>query len=202
MINLFVGRKIKPSAKEKDISSILSGYNVSYIQEATHNLLFNPKTNYALYYDFYIPSKNIIIEYDGEKYHTDEDVLERDRIKNEFAKKHNFKLFRYDKSHNLKKEIQKLIVKFNIDKIPVVVNNPVDIDLNTIKEYNVNNIKLLVKAIRNKKLSTLKIADIALAKYYANISSVDINDINAPKILMDEKLFDVLIRKYFFQEVL
>lgn len=47
-----------------------------------------------LRYDFYVPSSNTIIEYDGKEYHADDKVRLRDAIKDKFAKDNKIRLIR------------------------------------------------------------------------------------------------------------
>lgn len=42
--------------------------NVSFEKEKTFIDCVNPKTNFLLRFDFYLPDYNIIIEYDGEQH--------------------------------------------------------------------------------------------------------------------------------------
>lgn len=53
-------------------------------------------------YDFYIKSKNLLIETDGEYFHTKKETFNRDKIKNILAEKHGYLLLRLsDKNLNL-----------------------------------------------------------------------------------------------------
>jgi hypothetical protein len=115
-MKLYQGRIVKQSPKEKIINKILCEYNAVFVKEATHKLLTNPNTGCNLFYDFYIPSKNVIIEYDGKDYHDSEDVLFRDEIKNNFARKHNIKLIRLNHTHNLYEVLGNLMSELEISK--------------------------------------------------------------------------------------
>jgi hypothetical protein len=53
------------SKGERLVESLLNDLNLTYIREASFEDLINPKTDCKLYLDFYIPEKNIAIEYDG-----------------------------------------------------------------------------------------------------------------------------------------
>ena len=57
--------KCNLSRGEGEISSWLDNNNIDYIHQSKFPDCRNPKTNYPLRFDFYIPSKNILIEYDG-----------------------------------------------------------------------------------------------------------------------------------------
>jgi very-short-patch-repair endonuclease len=89
------------SKLEKKFSSILDNLNIKYIQ------WFYAKEIKA-FYDFYIPTKNIIIEVDGDFWHcnpnskyilpeykTQEKNLKRDQQKNQWAQDNGFKLLRF-----------------------------------------------------------------------------------------------------------
>ena len=93
--------KCKLSKGEKYIGNLLQSMNIEYeIEKTFDDLLYkNP-----LRFDFYIPSQNLLIEYDGEHHflpinHFDgkrghELTKKRDKIKDEYAKKHNIRLLR------------------------------------------------------------------------------------------------------------
>lgn len=84
------------------IQGILEGANLVFEKEKYYTDCLSKKGNY-LYFDFYIPQKNILIEYDGEQHFFDtfqhgEEALknyqENDEIKNRYCKEHNIKLIR------------------------------------------------------------------------------------------------------------
>lgn len=66
-------RKCRPQAiyskNEKFIEDWLIKNNVKYEREKTFNDLINPLTNYHLYFDFYLPKYNVVIEYQGEQHY-------------------------------------------------------------------------------------------------------------------------------------
>ena len=96
------------SKGENKIIHWLNDNKIDYIHQASFPDCKNPKTNYKLRYDFYIPSKNVLVEYDGEqhskvnahlkKYSFTEKDLDgiryRDSIKTNFAKEKGIKLLR------------------------------------------------------------------------------------------------------------
>jgi Zn finger protein HypA/HybF involved in hydrogenase expression len=101
--------KCKSSKGEIQISNFLKCRKIKYYIQQTFNGCINPKTNYKLRYDFYIPSKNLLIEYDGKQHFThggfingkhkiikkDVEYLKyKDKIKSEFAKQKGMKLLR------------------------------------------------------------------------------------------------------------
>lgn len=77
---------------------------VAYDREKTFDDLVNPKTGEQLRYDFYIPDKNLLIEYDGMQHtnpmqfsKSNKEFLNykyRDEVKNEYAKDRGIKLVR------------------------------------------------------------------------------------------------------------
>ena len=59
----------KISKGEDEIEKFLIKNNIEYIREHKFNNCVNPKTNKHLPFDFFIPNKNIIIEYHGEQHY-------------------------------------------------------------------------------------------------------------------------------------
>lgn len=88
------------SRGEKEIYRVLEEYGVEFVYQQRMKDLYRYKGQY-LSYDFYIPSQNLLIEYQGE-YHkkitsfNDEihlaDQQERDKMKREYAKSNGYKL--------------------------------------------------------------------------------------------------------------
>lgn len=68
-------------------------------------------------------------------------------------------------------------------------------------EYNVTNIKYLVKVLRNKKDSSFWMKDKALKNYYSNIGLVDKDDETSKHVLMPYPMFKSLTKKYIYDEV-
>lgn len=83
---------------ENRIIKFLEDNNIDYVfQKKFDDLKY---VNY-LFYDFYIPNYNVLIEYDGEFHYIDvfkngefENAKLRDNLKDEYAKKNNIKLIR------------------------------------------------------------------------------------------------------------
>jgi len=115
-------QKCQISKGEYKILDYLKSNNIEFKHQKMFDDCVNPKTNRRLKYDFYIPDKNILIEFDGEQHYiigrkvrnhilTEEEVANlklRDEIKNEFAKSNNIKLLR---------------IPYNkIDKIPDILD--------------------------------------------------------------------------------
>ena len=96
------------SKGERKIIQFFNDNKIDYIYQKTFDNCRNPKTNYKLKFDFYIPSKNLLIEYDGEQHFsqgyiggnyftTIKDLNElkyRDQIKQQFALKNNINFLR------------------------------------------------------------------------------------------------------------
>lgn len=85
---------IEMSPMEKIVYNKLNAKGIVFYQEVTFPKCKNPKTGKLLRYDFYIPDKNLLIEYDGKQYHEDEETLYRDFVKTRFAKNNNITLIR------------------------------------------------------------------------------------------------------------
>jgi len=94
---------IKPSFAEVQIIQQLKDRNIFYVREVYFYGCTNPKTGCELRFDFYIPNKNLIIEYDGKDFHEDNDVQYRDSVKNKFAKLNKIKVVRIEGIQNITK---------------------------------------------------------------------------------------------------
>jgi hypothetical protein len=100
--------KCRSSTGELIIMRWLEENKINYIPQKTFDDCRNPKTNYPLKYDFFIPSLNLLIEFDGKqhfesdvyvgKYKTTKSDLEntqfKDNIKTEYSERNGFKLIR------------------------------------------------------------------------------------------------------------
>lgn len=104
------------SKGEKEIEEYLIKNSISYIREYKFDNCINPKTNKKLPFDFYIPSKNIVIEYHGEQHYKKIGFFEsrgggfeglrfRDKIKKEFCLNNNISYIEisYKEFNNIKK---------------------------------------------------------------------------------------------------
>ena len=102
------------------ISIVLDELGIDYIRQYSFDDCVNPKTGYKLYFDYFIPSLNICIEYDGRQHfepidyfggeQSFVDTQYRDNIKNEYCKSHNILLIRYSYKQALN-EIKSLLTK-------------------------------------------------------------------------------------------
>jgi len=101
--------KCMASKGEVKIENLLKKFEIQFITEHKFNNCKNPETNRRLPFDFYIPSKNLLIEYDGEQHfgygkcvngrHITtkkefEEMTFRDKIKTQYAKKNGIQLVR------------------------------------------------------------------------------------------------------------
>ena len=92
--------------------------NIEYIQQYTFD---NCRDKQVLPFDFYLPTFNILIEYDGElhfypiEYFGGQEKFERqqrhDKIKNEYCEKNNIPLLRipYYKYNNIEEELNNFL---------------------------------------------------------------------------------------------
>lgn len=91
------------SQGEKRIENALQALNISYIREKTFPDLVG-ETGMRLRYDFWLPEKNILIEYDGGQYFYSvplwggneylKDTQHRDSLKNDYARNNGIRLIR------------------------------------------------------------------------------------------------------------
>lgn len=92
------------SIGEDSIACFLKNNKIKYETQKTFEGCVNPKTNYKLRFDFFIPKLNLCIEYDGElhyksvEYFGGDDALEKsqylDNFKSEFCKNNGVNLLR------------------------------------------------------------------------------------------------------------
>lgn len=111
--------KCKNSKGEKEVSLILDSLNIKYEQQKSFpGLIFER----SLYFDFYLPEYNLVIEYDGKHHYIPieqfggidyfENIIKRDVIKNEYCSKNNIHLLR--KKYDVKNIKDNIIDKLNI----------------------------------------------------------------------------------------
>jgi Zn finger protein HypA/HybF involved in hydrogenase expression len=96
--------KCKSSRGEEFVRKFLKDKKINYVEQKTFDSCINPKTNYYLKFDFYIPSINLCIEYDGEHHFKSieffggnkayEQTIYLDNIKNEYCQNNNINLVR------------------------------------------------------------------------------------------------------------
>lgn len=90
--------EIEPSEAEKLIIAELTLLKIKFLREVSFGG-FNTENGGSYRFDFFLPSYNLIIEYDGKEFHKD---LTRDKIKNEFCKKYNITIIRLNSKHYFK----------------------------------------------------------------------------------------------------
>ena len=110
--------KCKQSKTEETIRLWLDTHKIYYVSQKTFEDCRNPPTNYPLRFDFFIPHKNLLIEYDGPQHYklcrigkyilTPEALVEikfRDKIKTKYAKSRGIDLVRikYTQYRNMDK---------------------------------------------------------------------------------------------------
>lgn len=89
-----------PSHAESKIISFLVQNRVEFVREAYVADLINPNTGKVLFFDFYIPSLRLFIEFDGIYHFRNKDKEElrkqkfKDRLKNEYCRKRQYHLLR------------------------------------------------------------------------------------------------------------
>jgi hypothetical protein len=116
--NIESRKNINPSSYEKIVINILTDLNINFLREHTITKMVSKNGN-NLFFDFYLPNYNLAIEYDG--YHhfieSNVDVINNDRIKNEFSEKYNINLIRISKK--TENQIRKLICK-KLKELPIL----------------------------------------------------------------------------------
>jgi hypothetical protein len=91
----------EPSEGEKRIIKFLTENNIHFIREYYNPKLFNPETNNMLYFDFYVPKYNLLIEFDGIHHFKPvygeaklKDQKHRDKVKDKWCSKRGWPLLR------------------------------------------------------------------------------------------------------------
>ena len=105
------------SRGEKQIAEWLDNHGVQYVPQKTFDDCKNKK---LLPFDFYIPDKNICIEYDGKQHFEPidffggEDGFEqckyRDEVKNAYCKDNNINLLRIPYNKDIKEELDRFFI--------------------------------------------------------------------------------------------
>ncbi len=99
--------KCRSSIGERTIRKWLEENGIPYEEQKKFWNCRNPRTKHILKYDFFLPEKNILIEYDGRQHYelgyfgthhkTHKDLLDtqyRDQIKTKYAQDNNYRLIR------------------------------------------------------------------------------------------------------------
>ena len=125
---------IKRSKGEYLLRKILVDIGIEFIPEYSFKDCINPHTGGLLKFDFYLPSYNCCIEYDGEQHFKGwrksshpksslQQVRFRDKIKNEYCKEHNIILIRIPYTEYNKIDSQYVLHLFNKYGIIVQTSN-------------------------------------------------------------------------------
>jgi very-short-patch-repair endonuclease len=96
----------RKSKGEKTLIKWLISKNIKFEMQKTFSKCKNPITNRCLFFDFYIPSVNTCIEFDGEQHYGEDrrkffdfkSIKYRDNIKDNFCKSNGICLFRIRKT--------------------------------------------------------------------------------------------------------
>lgn len=105
----------KLSTGEKIVNAYLRKAQIKFIREHYHPELINDKTGHLLFFDFYLPRLNVVIEVDGRHHHEAVDGNEekfkdqqyRDTLKNIFCLDRGIKMLRLNYC-DLKPPMEKL----------------------------------------------------------------------------------------------
>ena len=107
--------KCNESKGEKEIRSILETNNIKYKTQKTFN---DCKYVQLLKFDFYLPEKNICIEFDGQQHYEpnkffggEKEFIKRqikDKIKNEYCQNNNIHLIRIKYNENVNEKLSQL----------------------------------------------------------------------------------------------
>jgi hypothetical protein len=114
--------KCNQSKGEQLVSKLLNENFIIY--ETQHKFIdcINPKTNYKLPFDFYLPDYNLCIEYDGRQHYISNDFFKhegldkrqlRDELKNLYCKEKNIQLIRISYKENIFEKLKFLFVDVN-----------------------------------------------------------------------------------------
>lgn len=117
----------KRSQKEREIVKLLDFMNIKYETEKSYEDLFNPEGTQHLYYDFYFPDYNTILEYDGElhfvayKHFGGEAKLKQiqacDALKDAYCREHGITLIRLNYKMKQKEIIE--VIKSIIQPVTI-----------------------------------------------------------------------------------
>lgn len=106
--------RIYPSVAERRIIKILDEIGVQYFREVSFEGLVSEK-GYPLRFDFYLPRRNLLIEYDGAS-HREAAAKPNDHRKNAFARKNKITLRRLNKRNwkNLDQRIKAIVLNSSV----------------------------------------------------------------------------------------
>lgn len=97
---------------KKEIETFLSTNKITFFPEHEFSGCINPKTKCLLSFDFYLPEKNICLEYDECESHLDDKKTRKENkskydVKNEFCQRNNIRIIRIP--HYKKSEINAIL---------------------------------------------------------------------------------------------
>jgi hypothetical protein len=87
--------KVPPSPAEQLIMNVLKELHVSFEREISFEGFTTPNGGHYRF-DFYVPAKKMLMEYDGKDFHINSGA---DAAKNRFCKRYGLKLVRLDFNH-------------------------------------------------------------------------------------------------------
>lgn len=162
--------KIIPSEAEKLVKAALQKLPYEFHTEISFRGLRYKSGRYARF-DFWLPDIGTLIEYDGEQYHSSNEAIQRDELKEAFCKKHGIKLIRLDKRHyyKLDSKIQSIVTGSEIstvlyDKIAPLKVKPNVKSLKKKKEQYKKRVEKAFKAKSKPKITKKKEAKVQYLK--------------------------------------
>lgn len=90
-------QRSEPSAGEQRIIDFFLSNGVAFIREYYNPKLYNPETGNMLYFDFYVPKYNLLIEFDGIHHFKPvygEEKLRTQKVKDRWCRQRNWPLLR------------------------------------------------------------------------------------------------------------
>lgn len=110
-------KTVAPSAAESKIMNILNNNKIVYYREVIFENCVSKK-QFPLIFDFWIPDKHLVIEYDGKHHITDVDTIINDDIKNKYCNKNGIRIVRLNKKNwfTLEKDIYNILSQNIITK--------------------------------------------------------------------------------------
>lgn len=118
--NLLTGRgcpKCNKSHGEKEIAAWLKDHGIKYDEQKSFD---DCRDKRPLPFDFYLPERNIVIEYDGAQHYRPielfgggegyEKRIYHDKIKDEYCKENNLTILRIPYTKDVKKELNKFLL--------------------------------------------------------------------------------------------
>lgn len=111
----------RKSKGEIEVAKILDGKNQKYIRQKRFKDCINPKIKYPLVYDFYLPQKNTLIEYNGEQHYVSsyfynkggEEKFKsqqyRDSIKKSYALNNGYKFIAIKYNENIEEKLKEVL---------------------------------------------------------------------------------------------